>query len=131
MRERSAFLYPEALAYLSSFEQSTIKLGLQRIETLLEELGQPQRQFRSIHIAGTNGKGSVSAMLDSLLASENRLIGRFCSPHLVTPRERIMVDSRPISRQWFSASLSYFRDVLEDTNVQPSYFELVTALAFY
>jgi len=99
MPEQSAFLYPEALAYLSSFEQSTIKLGLERIQHLLDELGQPQRQFHAIHIAGTNGKGSVAAMLDSLLASDNRLIGRFCSPHLITPRERILVDSRPITRQ--------------------------------
>lgn len=131
MPERSAFLYPEALAYLSSFEQSTIKLGLQRIQFFLEELGYPQRQFHAIHVAGTNGKGSVAAMLDSLLASENRLIGRFCSPHLITPRERILVDGRPITRQWFSASLSYLRDVLEGVEVQPSYFELLTALAFY
>ncbi len=131
MTERSAFLYPEALAYLSSFEQSTIKLGLQRIQGLLKELGQPQRRFRTVHIAGTNGKGSVAAMLDSLLASGNRLVGRFCSPHLITPRERILVDSRPITRQWFSASLSYLRDVLEGSGIKPSYFELVTALAFY
>ncbi|MCK5879668.1 MAG: bifunctional folylpolyglutamate synthase/dihydrofolate synthase [Holophagae bacterium] len=131
MPERSAFLYPEALAYLSSFEQSTIKLGLERIQHLLDELGHPQRQFHAIHVAGTNGKGSVAAMLDSLLASDNRLIGRFCSPHLITPRERILVDSRPITRQWFSASLSYLRDTLEGIDIQPSYFELLTALAFY
>ncbi|PJB78674.1 MAG: bifunctional folylpolyglutamate synthase/dihydrofolate synthase [Acidobacteria bacterium CG_4_9_14_3_um_filter_49_7] len=131
MHERNAFLYPEALAYLSSFEQSKIKLGLQRIQRLLEKLGQPQRSFRTIHVAGTNGKGSVAAMLDSFLSSDNRLIGRFCSPHLITPRERILVDSRPITRQWFSASLSYLRDILADNEEQPSYFELMTALAFY
>ena len=131
MHERSAFLYPEALTYLSSFEQSTIKLGLQRIQHLLEELGQPQQGFHSVHVAGTNGKGSVAAMLDSLLSSDNRLIGRFCSPHLVTPRERILIDGRPITRQWFSASLSYFRDILDGSEMQPSYFELLTALSFY
>lgn len=131
MPERSAFLYPEALTYLSSFEQSTIKLGLQRIQRLLEELGQPQQGFHSVHVAGTNGKGSVAAMLDSLLSSDNRLIGRFCSPHLVTPRERILIDGRPITRQWFSASLSYFRDILDSSEIQPSYFELFTALSFY
>ncbi len=131
MHERSAFLYPEALTYLSSFEQSTIKLGLQRIQHLLEELGQPQQGFHSVHVAGTNGKGSVAAMLDSLLSSDNRLIGRFCSPHLVTPRERILIDGRPITRQWFSASLSYFRDILDSSEIQPSYFELLTALSFY
>ncbi len=131
MVDQDAFLYPEALAYLSSFEQSTIKLGLERIQHLLNVLGEPQRKFHSVHIAGTNGKGSVAAMLDSLLASEGRLVGRFCSPHLVTPRERILVDGRPVTRQWFSASLSFLRDLLEQNQINPSYFELVTALAFY
>ncbi|NOZ13846.1 MAG: hypothetical protein GXO69_09420 [Acidobacteria bacterium] len=131
MADQSAFLYPEALAYLSSFEQSTIKLGLDRIRCLLKALEEPQRKFNSVHIAGTNGKGSVAAMLDSLLASEGRLVGRFCSPHLVTPRERILIDGRPVTRQWFSAALSFLRDVLDENNIKPSYFELVTALAFY
>ncbi len=131
MADRNAFLYPEALDFLSSFEQSNIKLGLQRIRELLNALGHPQQSFCSVHVAGTNGKGSVSAMLDNLLASENQLIGRFCSPHLITPRERILIDSRPVTRQWFSASLSYLRDVLDETGIRPSYFELITALAFY
>ena len=131
MVDQAAFSYPEALIYFSSFEQSTIKLGLQRIHSLLDALGNPQDHFHSIHIAGTNGKGSVAAMLDSLMASQGKMVGRFCSPHLISPRERILIDSVPVSRQWFSASLSYMRDLLGEKEIAPSYFELATALAFY
>jgi len=127
----SVFTYPEALAYLQSFEQSTIKLGLQRMDALLAALGSPEKALQTVHVAGTNGKGSVAAMLDSLLAARNQFVGRYVSPHLVSPRERVMVDGRPITRQWFAAALSHIRDVLSDTGIQPSYFELVTALALY
>ena len=80
MSDRPVFSYTEALAFLAGFEQSTIKLGLERIHALLGALGGPERSFRSIHIAGTNGKGSVAAFLDALLAADDRLVGRFVSP---------------------------------------------------
>ena len=131
MVERPVFSYSEALAFLSGFEQSTIKLGLDRIRALLDAMGQPEREFRSVHIAGTNGKGSVAAFLDALLAADDRMVGRFVSPHLISPRERILIDGLPISRQWFSAVMSRMRDLVEDHVIRPSYFELLTAAAMY
>lgn len=129
--QTTPFTYPEALDYLSDFEQSTIKLGLQRIETLLKQLGDPQLRFPAVHIAGTNGKGSVAAFLDTLLAGDNRLVGRYVSPHLISPRERILIDGLPITRPWFSAVMSYLRDQIDTVSVRPSYFEAITAAAFY
>ncbi len=125
------FLYSEALNYVKGFEKSKIKLGLERIQKGLKAFNLPQNSFKSIHIAGTNGKGSVGAFLDSLLAGEGNFVGRFCSPHLITPRERILIDGKPITRQWFAASVSILRDKIEEFNLELSYFEFFTLLAFY
>ncbi len=125
------FFYHQALEYLKGFEKSKIKLGLSRIENALRVFGNPQNKLDVVHIAGTNGKGSVGAFLDSLLASQSKFVGRFCSPHLITPRERILIDGKPITREWFSASLSVIRDKIEQNNLDLSYFELFTLLAFY
>ncbi len=128
---REPFFYQEALEYVRGFEKSKIKLGLERIEKALKAFNNPQNSFKSIHIAGTNGKGSVGAFLDSLLAFENNFVGRFCSPHLITPRERILVDGKPLTRQWFAASVSILRDKIEEESLELSYFEFFTLLAFY
>jgi len=126
-----SFDYSQSLDYLKSFEKSTIKLGLERIKLLLDTLGNPQNKVSSVHIAGTNGKGSTAVFLDAALANNGSFIGRFVSPHLITPRERIVVDGKPITRQWFAASSSYLHDMLCDIKEQPSYFEYMTALAFH
>ena len=128
---REPFFYSEALDYVKGFEKSKIKLGLERIEKALTVFDNPQENFKSIHIAGTNGKGSVGAYLDSLLASKNNFVGRFCSPHLITPRERILIDGKPITRQWFAASVSMLRDKIEEEKLELSYFEFFTLLCFY
>ena len=125
------FFYNEALEFVKGFEKSKIKLGLSRIEKALDVFENPQDKLKTVHIAGTNGKGSVAAFLDSLLASQDNFIGRFCSPHLITPRERIMVDGKPITRQWFAASVSVLRDKIKEENLDLSYFEFFTLLAFY
>ncbi len=125
------FFYSEALDYVKGFEKSKIKLGLERIEKALKAFDNPQDNFKSIHIAGTNGKGSVGAYLDSLLANEGNFVGRFCSPHLITPRERILIDGKPITRQWFAASVSMLRDKIEENNLELSYFEFFTLLAYF
>ncbi|BBB33476.1 dihydrofolate synthase / folylpolyglutamate synthase [Thermotomaculum hydrothermale] len=128
---REPFFYHEALEYVRGFEKSKIKLGLERIEKALKSFDNPQDKFKSIHIAGTNGKGSVGAYLDSLLASKDNFVGRFCSPHLITPRERILIDGKPITRQWFAASVSMLRDKIEEENLELSYFEFFTLLCYY
>lgn len=131
MADYPVFDYPRALDFLSGFEQSTIKLGLERVTAFLQLLENPERRFRSVHIAGTNGKGSVAAFLDNLLSADDQLVGRFVSPHLLSPRERITIDGKPITRQWFCAVMSRMRDVIESGEIRPSYFELMMAAASY
>lgn len=131
MIEINSLTYSQSLDFLKSFEKSKIKLGLERIKSLLNSMGNPQLNFKTIHIAGTNGKGSTAAMLDMALANKGKFVGRFVSPHLITPRERIVVDGKPITRQWFSAASSYMKDLLENSDDLPSYFEYNAALAFY
>jgi len=76
-----------------------MKLGLENITRFLESIGNPQRQYATVHIAGTNGKGSTAAMLASVLRAAGYHTGLFTSPHLVDFRERVRVDSKMISRQ--------------------------------
>lgn len=124
-------IYAEALQYLKSFEKSTIKLGLERINSLLELIGSPHKKLNSIHIAGTNGKGSTAAFLDTALAHQGSFVGRFVSPHLITPRERIVIDGKPLTRQWFSAACSYLKEIVSKYSLSPSYFEFLTAMSFH
>ena len=84
-----------AREYLFSLEIVGIKLGLEQIHALLDALGHPERAFPSIIVAGTNGKGSVSAMLASVLQADGRRVGLYTSPHLVDLRERIAKLVRP------------------------------------
>ena len=91
--------YPESVSFLYALgnEYHTIKLGLERIRTLLEALGEPQRSCRFVHVAGTNGKGSTCAMLERTLRSAGVRTGLYTSPHLVEPTERIRIDGQPVS----------------------------------
>ncbi|MBI5410431.1 MAG: bifunctional folylpolyglutamate synthase/dihydrofolate synthase, partial [Nitrospirae bacterium] len=88
--------YPASLAFLYSLQQHGIKLGLDSITALLASLGNPQDCYRSLHIGGTNGKGSTAAMAASVLQAEGYRVGLYTSPHLVDFRERIRVNGDPI-----------------------------------
>ncbi|HWR58873.1 MAG TPA: folylpolyglutamate synthase/dihydrofolate synthase family protein [Thermodesulfovibrionales bacterium] len=91
--------YNDAVAYLYSLQKYGIKLGLDNTRRLLSLLGNPQGSFMSIHVAGTNGKGSTSAMIASILKTSGCKVGLFTSPHLVSFTERIRVDNKEISEQ--------------------------------
>ena len=82
----------DELAYLFSLEQFGIKFGLDNIRAILARLGHPERTFKSAHIAGTNGKGSVTAMVDTVLRGAGHRSARYTSPHLVDLTERFVVD---------------------------------------
>src|SRR5256885_12517014 len=105
--------YEESVRYLLSLgrelaspqQASVAKFDLVNIATLCERLGQPQRAFQSVHIAGTNGKGSTAAMLDSILRAAGLRAGFYTSPHLQRINERIRVDRRETSAVDFSDSL--------------------------
>ena len=99
--------YEQALAYLSLFVNyerqrtapySAETLNLERMRALLERLGNPQHAYPTIHIAGTKGKGSTAAMMESILRAAGHRTGLYTSPHLHTFRERMRVSGEPISR---------------------------------
>ncbi len=119
--------YPEALAYLYP-RTTTIRFGLDRTARLLEVLGDPHRVVPSIHIGGTHGKGSVTTLVASALASAGWRVGVYTSPHLVSFRERIVVDGVPISEAAVAMWTTRLKDEIERT--EATFFEASTAMAF-
>ena len=121
--------YREALAWLYSLQRFGIKLGLENIRRLLAALDLQDRQWRVIHAAGTNGKGSVCAMIDSILRAGNYRTSLFTSPHLITFRERIRVNGEMISEKAVADGLTMLRNLVRDWQPHPTFFEITTALA--
>jgi len=121
--------YSEALAWLYSLQRFGIKLGLENIRRLIAELHADLSRARVIHVAGTNGKGSVCAMIDSICRAQNYCTGLFTSPHLVTFRERIRVNGKKISEEAAANGLASIRDLTCDWDPQPTFFEITTGLA--
>jgi len=121
--------YPEALAWLYGLQRFGIKLGLENIRRLITALHVDLGEARVIHVAGTNGKGSVCAMIDSILRAQKYRTGLFTSPHLVTFRERIRVDGEMISEDAVANGLTVIRDLVRDWDPHPTFFEIATALA--
>lgn len=131
-------MFDEALQYLLSLGHETvaIKLGLTNTERLLEALGNPQRSFPSVQIAGTNGKGSVAAMLEAICRAAGVKTGLYTSPHLVNITERVRINNAEISREEFARLTGQVREsaqrLLNEGELQtlPTFFEHVTAIAF-
>lgn len=107
-----------------------IKLGLQNILQLQEQLGFPDRSFDSIHIAGTNGKGSVTTKIASAFQHAGYRVGLYTSPHLTCFRERIRINGEMISEQAVEALLSRLFNLLAETQIPATFFEVTTLLAF-
>ena len=133
--------YKEALTWLYSLQKFGIKLGLENIQLLLEKLcrdvyvkrpalaAASASTFKVIHVAGTNGKGSVCAMIDSICRAQGYRTGLFTSPHLVTFRERIRVNYAMISEDAVALGLTTIRNLMTNWDPHPTFFEVVTALA--
>jgi dihydrofolate synthase / folylpolyglutamate synthase len=134
---RSRLNYKQALAWLYSLQRFGIKLGLENIQRLLDELDlasmrstrAPNTSAKIIHVAGTNGKGSVCAMIDSICRAHGYRTGLFISPHLVTFRERIRVCGDMISEEAVADGLTTIRNLVADWDPHPTFFEVTTALA--
>ncbi|MBI4843116.1 MAG: bifunctional folylpolyglutamate synthase/dihydrofolate synthase [Nitrospirae bacterium] len=124
-------IYKEATEYLYGLQKHGIKLGLSNITALTGILGNPQKSFRSIHVAGTNGKGSTTAMVASILSASGYNVGTFTSPHLVSFTERIKVNNAPISESEVATLTHKIRNSIAGTGLNPTFFEVVTALGFY
>lgn len=133
--------YQTALDYILSFAdyerlpRSALVFDLRRVEMLLERLGNPQRVAKSIHVAGTKGKGSTAAMIASILTRAGYRTGLYTSPHLLSFTERIQIDGRPIVEDAFSRLVEALKAEAEIVNQSGVFgelttFELLTALAF-
>jgi dihydrofolate synthase / folylpolyglutamate synthase len=112
---------------LAPFHQFGVNLGLERIHTLLTALGSPHRSVPIIHVAGTNGKGSVCAYLSSILCEAGYRVGRYTSPHLVDWNERICIDNDPISTENALSVLDRVIAAIDPNLPIPTQFEIVTA----
>lgn len=129
--------FQETEAYLYSLgnEVETMKLGLENITALLEVLGQPHTKYKKVQVAGTNGKGSVCAFLNSICLEAGIKTGLYTSPHLTSIRERIKIDGRDISEKEFARTATQVRDTAErllsegELAYRPTFFEQVTAIA--
>ena len=123
--------YDQAIRYLESFKKFGIRLGLDRVESLLSLLGNPEKSFRSIHIAGTNGKGSVAAMMSSILAQAGYKVGLYTSPHLVDYTERIRINKKNISKQKFANAVQKVKNTIKRLpSLSLTEFEVLTAASF-
>lgn len=119
--------------YALGNEIKTAKLGLERIRAVLEALGNPQRAYRVVHVAGTNGKGSTCAMIEAGLRSAGVRTGLFTSPHLIEPTERIQIDGIPVTPGEFQRAFNVVHEIAEklELDCHPTYFETVTAMGFW
>lgn len=127
--------YQESISRLEGASLFGIKPGLARMERILAELGNPEKACKMIHITGTNGKGSVAAMMTSVLANTNLKIGRFTSPHLLDYTERIYLGGKDISQEDFAkAATAVFAaqdKIVAEGGEALTEFELLTAMAFW
>ena len=128
--------YQESIAYLESLGQFGIRLGMERIKQLLFVLGHPENQIKTIHVAGTNGKGSVTTMISTILLEAGCRVGKFTSPHLVKYNERIQINEQDITDEEFAKILTTVREFADDlvkkgACEQPTQFEILTAAAFH
>jgi len=119
--------YKEVWTFLDNLQFFKIKLGLDSMRMFLEELDSPEKELKFVHIAGTNGKGSVAATLLSLLSKAGYKVGLYTSPHLSSVRERFKINDEYISEEDFAGEGSRIHDILAGRQI--TYFEFTTALA--
>lgn len=115
---------------LQSFQHFGVNLGLDRIYRLLDKLGNPHQQVPIIHVAGTNGKGSLCAYLSSILTTAGYRTGRYTSPHLVDWNERICINEKPITSPELIDIITKVKSVINPDEASPTQFEVITAAAW-
>jgi dihydrofolate synthase / folylpolyglutamate synthase len=122
--------YTDCLKQMFSLKRFGIKLGLDIISGILDEVGNPQHRYACIHVAGTNGKGSVASTLTTILQAAGFRVGLYTSPHLVHFNERIQINAQPISNEGVIASYRAVEKAHRGDR-QPTFFEFSTAMALY
>src|SRR5438034_8971761 len=135
IRTSKSITYQQILEYLFSRLPMYSRIGidafkkdLTNIQKLCEFLGNPEKKFKSIHIAGTNGKGSVSHMLAAILQTAGYKTGLYTSPHLRDFRERIKIDREMVNKEFIIDFTERIKPVIEE--LEPSFFEITVAMAF-
>lgn len=131
MRKLNEMNFAESITYLYSLgnEVTAMKLGLENPRRLLQALGNPHEKFREVQVAGTNGKGSTCAFLDSICRHAGIKTGLFTSPHLVEITERVKIDGQQISEEKFAEFASTVREMTESEGLYATFFEQITAIA--
>lgn len=126
--------YDEALRWLFKLQRFGVKLGLDNMRELLGHLGDPHEKFRSVHVAGTNGKGSVCTFLSSALKEAGYKVGMYTSPHVVRYSERMQINGEEISDERMMGYINKVRPIAErmgeDPTKHPTFFEFTTAMGF-
>ncbi len=133
LKDTDRIPFQDAYDWLGRFERYGWIFGLKRIMLLLEKLGNPQQELRVIHVAGTNGKGSVCKFISSILQKAGYRVGLYLSPHVQRFSERIVVNNQEISDDDFVTLVSQVKPAVESLEKEgntPTFFEIVTALAF-
>jgi dihydrofolate synthase/folylpolyglutamate synthase len=120
--------YPEALEFLYGLELFGVKLGLENITKFLKRIDNPQEHFKAIHIAGTNGKGSLASIFESILVEAGYKVGKFTSPHLYDFRERFHIDKHKVEQDRIAEFISDHHGYIKGTRT--TFFETCTAFAF-
>ena len=117
------------LAHLYGLRHLGIKVGLEHTNELLRQCGEPHKGLKTIHIAGTNGKGSTSAMIHAILRGNGLKVGLYTSPHLIRFNERIRINGSPISDQYIIDFMTKFNSAIDE--VEATFFEVTTVLALH
>jgi dihydrofolate synthase/folylpolyglutamate synthase len=125
---RRSLSYNDVLEYLYGLQKYGIKFGLSKTSNLMKGLGNPHRGQKYIHIAGTNGKGSVAAMLESILMESGLKVGFYSSPHLVRFTERFRINREEIGHEEVAGIIGELRDLIDPAH-PPTFFEVTTAMA--
>ena len=118
----------EAIDYITSKKTVETAPGLHRIRTLMDALGNPQREYPCIHVAGTNGKGSACAMAESILRAAGYRTGLDTSPHLLRFNERIQINGAPVSDECLALATERVRAAAEAMEEAPNWSEIITAV---
>jgi dihydrofolate synthase/folylpolyglutamate synthase len=140
-RSRSTTIttFPQAVRFLNDrvnhermrlIRVNSTAFKLDRVRTLLEQLGNPHESVQAVHVAGTVGKGSTVAMIASILEGCGYTVGQFTSPHVTDVRERLAINGRPIDRSDFVDLMRQVKAASERAEIEPTYFEILTAAAF-
>jgi dihydrofolate synthase/folylpolyglutamate synthase len=124
--------YEDSIKWINSFQKFGIKLDLDRIKYIIKELGNPQNNYKIIHVAGSNGKGSVCNYLSSILSESGYKVGKYTSPHLQTINERIEINNKKISNNDFANITKTIKQIVDKMILkkgEPTYFELLTSIS--